>query len=432
MAVTPPLRYIHIDDYSPASLKRICIAVLALAAWAVFAAPAAARKEVVLYSFCQSTGCPDGQYPYSPMVQDARGNLFGTTLEGGNANNAGTIYELEKVKSGWLFHSLYSFCSQSGCTDGNAPEGGLIVDTAGNLYGTTVLGGRKNNGVIFELKRNGRFKVLYRFCEHAKCADGAGPVAGLTYQGQQSGQLYDGISTLYGTTESGGPANWGLVYSIAPGEQESVLYAFGANNNANDGQGPLAPVIMDSEGNLYGTTDGGGHPNGGTIFSITPAGNESMSFAFCSQGQDCGCNPGTGALLMRADGTLVGTTPQCGYYNEGVAYSFDSGTYTALAPFCNASHPCKSGARPESALVQDTSGNLYGVAPLIGRSDSDKGTVFELTGSKLKVLYAFCTQTNCVDGASPYSKLIMDSRGELFGTTTQGGAFNGGTIFELP
>ena len=206
-----------------------------------------------------------------------------------------------------------------------------------------------------------------------------------------------------------------------------MLYAFGANNNASDGQAPLALVIVDSEGNLYGTTNVGGSSNEGTIFTINPAGNESVLFSFCPGQQECGCNPGTGALLMRADGSLVGTTLGCGEYDEGLAYSYSSGTYTALAPFC--SHTCKSGARPEGGLVEDTSGNLYGVAP---QGESGQGTVFELTGSKLDARYTFCAQTDCVDGANPYSKLIMNSRRALFGTTAQGGAFNGGTIFELP
>src|SRR5947209_14230709 len=90
---------------------------------------ASVGHEKVLYSFCQTSGCPDGQDPYSPMVQDAHGNLFGTAAAGGNSSNAGTIYELQKVKRNWVFHSLYTFCSQTNCTDGNAPSGGLIVDT---------------------------------------------------------------------------------------------------------------------------------------------------------------------------------------------------------------------------------------------------------------------------------------------------------------
>jgi hypothetical protein len=134
---------------------------------------------------------------------------------------------------------------------------------------------------------------------------------------------------------------------------------------------------------------------------------------------------------MKGDGTLVGTTPLGGIFGEGVLYSFATGTYTTVAHFCNA-HTCKSGGNSQSALIEDAYGNLYGVAPLGGRNDSDKGTVFELTGTTLKAIYSFCAQTNCADGAYPYSKLLVNSRGALFGTTTRGGAFNGGTIFELP
>jgi uncharacterized repeat protein (TIGR03803 family) len=366
------------------------------------------------------------------MVQDAQGNLFGTTILGGNTHNAGTIYELQKAGKNWLFHSLYSFCSQTNCTDGNSPEGGLIVDTSGDLYGTTGIGGDANHGVVYELRKNGKLKVLYSFCAQAQCADGASPVGGLTYQGQQTGQIYDGTPTLYGTTEIGGPADWGLVYTIAPGTSESVLYALGADNNPYDGQEPLDPLIMDSEGNLYGTTNLGGSTNAGTIFTINPSGMETMSFAFCSQGgQDCGGEPGYGALLMTPNGALVGTTRAGGYYADGVIYSFAGGHYTTLAAFCNASHPCRSGGGAECALIEDSSGNLYGVAPLGGKSGPEPGAVFEFSGLKLKPIYTFCARANCTDGQHPYSKLIMNSRGHLFGTTIDGGAYNAGTIFEL-
>jgi uncharacterized repeat protein (TIGR03803 family) len=256
--------------------KLFRIPFVAIAASIVVALPASARIEKVLYSFCQTTGCPDGQDPYSPMVQDAHGNLFGTTLAGGNASNAGTIYELQKVKRSWVFHSLYSFCSQTNCTDGSTPYGGLIVDVSGNLYGTTLLGGNANDGAVYELQKNGTFKVLYSFCALSSCADGAQPYAGLTYQGQQTGAFYDGSSPLYGTTSSGGVSNLqsGVVYTITPGGVESVLYAFGEGfNNFNDGVKPLAPLTMDSDDNLYGTTNNGGSTNSGTIFGVSPSGS---------------------------------------------------------------------------------------------------------------------------------------------------------------
>lgn len=389
----------------------------------------AARTETVLYSFCQASGCPDGQFPYAPMVQDTKGNFYGTTLGGSNANNAGTIYELEHVKKSWVFHSLYSFCAKTNCTDGSSPAG-LILDTSGNLYGTATLGGKAGQGVVFELRKNGKFKVLYSFCTKLQCADGALPQAGLTYQGQQNGQLYDGISTLYGTAEEKGPYDRGVVYSITPDGSESSLYGFGADNNANDGNGPGNTPIMDSEGNLYGTTGAGGSENGGTIFSINSSGMETMSFSFCSQGADCGFYPGQGALLMTPDGALVGTTPNGGMYDSGVIYSFAAGTYQTLASFCGKTY-CKSGGDARGGLIEDSSGNLYGVAPLGGNDVEGAGSVFEFTGSRLRVLYTFCAQANCADGKAPYPKLIMNSRGRLFGTTAEGGAYNGGTIFEL-
>jgi|SRR5579862_170101 len=402
-------------------------AVCAVARPAYPAALPAARKEVVLYSFCQTSGCPDGQFPYGPMVQDARGNFYGTTVAGGNKNNAGTIYEFERVKKAWVFHSLYSFCTRTNCTDGSSPEGGLIVDTSGNLYGTAVLGGNANQGVVFELRKHGKFKILYSFCAKKNCTDGALPDSGLAYQGQRNGQLYDGKSTLYGTAEEKGPHSRGVAYAIAPDGSESTLYGFGAD--ADDGADPMDPLIMDGAGNLYGTTSSGGSENGGTIFGINPSGVETMSFSFCSQGANCGFYPGQGGLLMTPDGALVGTTPNGGTYVSGVVFSFSTGTYQTLASFCNGSL-CPSGGDARGALIEDSSGNLYGVAPLGGNTEGG-GTVFEFTGSRLKALYSFCALANCADGKAPYAKLIMNSRGDLFGTTTAGGAYNGGAIFEL-
>jgi len=361
------------------------------------------------------------------MVQDARGNFYGTTTVGGNANNSGTIYELERAKKNWVFHTLYSFCSRTNCKDGRYPAG-LIVDTSGNLYGTAAGGGNGNEGVVFELRKNGKLSVLYKFCARSGCVDGAAPQAGLAYQGQQNAQLYDGISPLYGTAEDGGAYNQGVVYTITSGGPESALYNFGANSD--DGNGPVDPVIVDTTGNLYGTTSAGGSENAGTIYSISPTGTETMSFSLCSQGEDCGFYPGTGALLMTPDGTLIGTIPNGGAYDGGVIYSFTAGTYQTLANFCNGS-TCPTGAAARGALIEDPFGNLYGVAPLGGKNGTNAGTVFEFTGSRLRTLYSFCALTNCTDGKTPYSKLIMDSHGHLFGTTAGGGTFNGGTIFEL-
>jgi uncharacterized repeat protein (TIGR03803 family) len=337
------------------------------------------------------------------------------------------------VKKSWKLRTLYKFCSQTNCTDGDAPAGALVIDSSGNLYGTTDDGGNENGGVVYELQKGGAYKVLYSFCALSQCADGSHPFAGLAYQGQQSGETYDGVSTLYGTAARGGPMNWGVVYTIAPGEAESVLYGFGADDNADDGDGPTTPLILDSAGNLYGTTPGGGSTGGGTIFGITPQGSETLSFAFCSQEpQDCGADPGIGGLLMTPDGTLFGTTQESevGGTLRGVLYSFANGTYSTLANFC-AHRKCKQGVGPEAALVQGPSGNLYGSASQGGGGTDNSGAVFEFTGSRLRAIYKFCAKPKCADGSNPYSRLLITSHGAMLGTTSQGGAFNEGTIFEL-
>lgn len=408
-------------------ILRQCWGVCAAAVLALLPVPAAAgRVETLLHSFCQKSGCPDGQDPFSAMVQDAAGNLYGTTVYGGNSidggqDSAGTIYELAKKGKHWKFRRLYRFCSQTNCTDGYWPYGGLIVDTSGNLYGTTNGG----FGTVYELAANGTFRVIYKFCEQQKpgyCADGNSPYAGLSYQGQQTGRLYDGKSTLYGTTVDGGPAGHGVVFSLTPGGSETVLYTDQMDDDAV--WEPYAPVIPDSAGNLYGTSYNAG--DAGTLFEVSVSGQLSVLHWFC--GAVCnhdGAYPRSGGLLMTPDGALFGTTPFGG--KGGVIYTYVSGAFAVAATFCKTGD-CSSGASPEGSLVMDAAGNLYGVAP---ESETGEGTVFKSRdGRQPKALYTFCQLGNCADGKAPYSKLVL-SNGYLYGTTTQGGAYDGGTVFRI-
>jgi uncharacterized repeat protein (TIGR03803 family) len=204
----------------------------------------AAGQETVLHSF---TGGFDGRSPSGGVIRDAAGNLYGTTEYGGTGN-AGTVYKLDAAAQETV---LYTF---SGGVDGFFPQGGVIRDTAGNLYGTTALGGTINSGVVYKVDTTGQETVLYKFTG----ADGYGPYAGV---------VRDSAGNLYGTTFNGGAMNLGVVYQLDTAGQETVLYSF---TGGSDGGQPGVGVIRDSAGNLYGTAPIGGTKGGGVAFKLTP------------------------------------------------------------------------------------------------------------------------------------------------------------------
>ena len=186
------------------------------------------------------------------LLQDASGNLYGTTFAGGT-NGYGTVF---KVTPAGVETVLYSF---SGGTDGQYPQAGLIQDASGNLYGTTygidLYGGTNSNGTVFKVTPSGVGTVLYSF---GTGTDGNYPYAGL---------IQDASGNLYGTTTGGGANNKGTVFKVTPAGVETVLHSFGTGT---DGRYPYAGLIQDTSGNLYGTTHGGGTNNIGTVFKISP------------------------------------------------------------------------------------------------------------------------------------------------------------------
>jgi uncharacterized repeat protein (TIGR03803 family) len=203
-------------------------AVLALAAGG---SASAAPTETVLHSFSGN----DGAQPIAGLIADGNGNLYGTTAKGGASGN-GVVF---KLAPGGTYTVLYSF---TGGSDGRFPQAGLIADSSGNLYGTTQFGGATGNGVVFKLTPGGTETVLYSFCHLPGCTDGAYPQAGL---------IADSSGNLYGTTPYGGASNDGVVFKLASGGTETVLYSF---LGGGDGAFPGAALIADGSGNLYGTT----------------------------------------------------------------------------------------------------------------------------------------------------------------------------------
>jgi len=322
--------------------------------------------QTVIHAF---TG-KDGAYPTATLIIDNAGNLYGTTQLGG-ARNLGVVFELTpNTGGGWTEKVLHSF---SGGYDGETPRAGLIADPAGNFYGTTVLGGAHSEGAAFELmpiSTGWKYRVLHSFGEKGKR-----PFGGL---------IFDTSGNLYGTTWGGGLVGSGVVFELkrnSGGEwREIVLHSFmGRKVASKDGRQPFVGLVFDGKGNLYGATDAGGtHHNGrGVIFELMPASN--------------------------------------GKWTEKVLhYGELDGGYGYL-----------------SSLVFDAAGNLYGGASAGGRNYF--GTIFRLEPTtsgfwRETVVHSFQC---CGDGTSPTGALIWDSAGNLYGTTVGGGTYGYGTVFQV-
>ncbi len=394
--------------------KRMACIVFLFCALAI-SAPA---QLTTLASFNKADGRDPG-WPASPFVQGTNGNFFGTTGAGG-ANDEGTVFEMSPAGA---LVTLYSFCSQPGCSDGAVPNAGLIQATNGNFYGTTSVGGTNNFGTVFELTPAGKLTTLYRFCSLSGCPDGVNPSAGLV-------QAADG--NLYGTTSIGGAFGNGTVFKITKVGVLTTLASFDVSNGNDPAFGSL---IQGADGSFYGTTISGGTNSGccGTVFRVTPRGKLTTLYSFCAQPNCTDGDEVFGGLVQGVDGSLYGTT------SAGGANGFDFGTVFKLtgAGKLVTLHRFNftDGAFPEAALVQGTDGNFYGTTPNGGANG--RGTLFEVTPSgTLTTLYNFCLQSNCPDGTGPFESLMQATNGQFYGTTFAGGTSTNciggcGTAFSL-
>jgi uncharacterized repeat protein (TIGR03803 family) len=412
---------------------------------AMTAIAAHAQTFTTLFSF----DGPNGATPWGGLVQATNGDLYGITAAGGDntsntcpafyPNSCGTVFKI--TTSGRLM-TLYSFCLQSGCTDGwePGPFARLVQATNGDLYGTTEAGGADGGGTVFKITPSGALTPLYSFLSQGS-TDGYSPYAGLV-------QATNG--DLYGTTVHGGAnGDYGTVFKITPNGTLTTLYSFCAQPNCVDGSQPFAALVQATNGDFYGTTPAGG-ANGdyGTIFKITPSGTLTTLYSFCSK-PNCtdGASP-YGALVQATNGDFYGTT-----YNGGVGAAPGAGTVFRITPngrlttlysFCSQPN-CTDGENPFAGLVQGTDGNLYGTTEIGGANNppvGGYGTVFSITpGGTLTTLYSFCPGFNtgpCTDGASPEAGLVQDTNGTFYGTTASGGANeciinygSCGTVFSL-
>jgi uncharacterized repeat protein (TIGR03803 family) len=407
---------------------------------------AAAAKLKTLHSFC--TGCQDGAVPLGRVIGDSSGNFFGTTFQAGS-NFSGTVYELIATGGGkFKFKVIHEFCTKANCPDGASPFTSLIMDTNGDIYGTTESGGTSNNGTVFELVPNAdhsKYKLvtLYNFCPQQPCVDGDFPQAGLTYAGAQNGALYDGTSPLFGTARGGANNSGasGVVYELnfVPGKtkpKEKVLYNFCAQTNCSDGALP-SELIIDDQGNLFGTTLQGGTNNQGTAFELSPSGNtftETVLYRFCTLANCADGQSSQVPLARDSSGNLYGTTEFGGAFNKGTVFKIvpngGSSTESVLYSFCAQSN-CTDGAEPTAGVNIDASGNIIGITSVGGAFDVNGGTIFKISGGTESVLFSFCEVAGCPTGKQPVAGLTADGSGTLFGVTSFGGQFGFGSVFRF-
>ncbi len=407
-------------------LPRTLIFALTWSAAAILlSGDAAAQEETVLYNFDNNS--IDATYPRVGLTFDKANNLYGTSTLGG-IYDGGTVYKLTHGAGGvWTESMLYSFSPKA--KYGADLISGVVFDKAGNLYGTTTLGGAKNNGRVFELspQPGGDWTGKYPYLFGQNSTDGTTPLGGV---------IVDNAGNLYGTTVYGGTGTCfsngcGTVFKLSPNAdgrwQEKILYNF--VNNGTDGVNPYTGLTFDTAGNLYGTTNSGGAYNQGTVFQLSPSASgtwtETIVHSFGN-----GADPGLPRSLVFNRGNLYGSTAEgagagtvfelspavSGGWTEQILYTFISGNSDPTYP---------------GGIVLDAAGNIYGIS---GGGTGLNGTVFELTPQTggtwaLNVLYNF--NDLGTTGADPVGPLVLDKQGNLYGVTQYGGSKNAGLVFEV-
>jgi uncharacterized repeat protein (TIGR03803 family) len=366
------------------------------------------------------TGSTDGGYAFAPLILDSAGNLYGTTYQGGDYNcdpanpgrGCGVVYRVDSAGNETV---LYSFRTHP---DAGFPQGGLVRDSAGNLYGTTTWGGASNSGTVFKLDLTGKETVLYSFTGGK---DGGFPYAAV---------VRDSAGNLYGTTLQGGMLSCviqrtgngcGVVFKVDKNGKKTILHRF----NGHDGAWPQGQLLRDSQGNLYGTTYTG-TTNSGTVFRIDSAGKFTVLHWF--NGGSDGSNPRAG-LIRDGAGNLYGTTESGGASSRGTVFKIDKiGKETILYNFTLGA----DGGSPYGALVRDAAGNLYGTTFLGGDPACDGGigcgVIFKLDKNGHEtVLHNF----EGTPGEFPRAGLVMDASGNLYGTTAGNNLATYGSVFKL-
>ena len=394
-----------------------------LAIVAIFAVSSWAASTQVIYSFA---GDEDGEYADTDLVMDKLGDIYGTTVQGGDFGS-GTVFELSPSGDGWVHTVMYSF---TGGRDGGEPYKGVTLDAAGNLYGTAVTGGggrcEGGCGVVYKLTgSNGSWaqSVIYHFTGGA---DGSGPGTGLTI---------DTSGNIYGMTPTGGSHGFGTIFELSPQADGSwkftVLHGFtGGTDGSSASAGRL---LLDAGGNLYGVATTGGANGAGVAFRLERGGEKGFTFEtiYAFTGQP-GAGFPYGGLIQDKAGDFYGTTYYDGANNLGSVYrlSHPRGIWTGTMLYSFTGG--KDGSGPISTLVSDAQGNLYGTASE-GGGGCGCGTIFRLhrKGDGTWTEGTASHFTGAPGGAFPYNGMVSDSAGNLYGATVHGGTGDDGAIYKF-
>ena len=394
-----------------------------------------AQTYTVLHSF---SGAADGATPYSGVTLDRGGNLYGTANEGGDTascgGGCGTVYQLKRAGAGWILNSLYIFHRN----DGAYPYAGVVFGPGGSLYGSTSSGGNGSQycfdgcGLIFKLNPpatachnvtcSWQITSLYKFAGWPNDGEGPGNVA------------FGSVGNIYGTAGGGfgyceDLPGCGIVFELSPGSggwSETILYDF-ANGG---GFSPNPFVVLDSTGNVYGTTNNDFLPYN-TVFEVTPEGNNSP-FQTLYDFYYGGPTIPLGGVIFDTAGNLYGTTSTGGSGNGGVVFelmhSGNSWIFNVLYNLVNPGTMYSPG--PRGNLAMDAAGSLYGTTYADGANGC--GSIFKLTQSNGNWTYTSLHDFTCgSDGAYPYSTVVLDSAGNVYGTASAGGSQNKGVVFEI-
>jgi uncharacterized repeat protein (TIGR03803 family) len=406
------------EKHMPRTTSSTISSILAACTLALILATgvAAQATEKVLYTF---TGGNDGGAPEAGLTSDGKGNFFGTTQIGGSSG-FGAVFELSPGPNGtWTEQAIYSFSFNN--NDGFDPWGGVVFDSKGNLYGTTLAGGTSFQGTVYQLSPGSggiwTEKIIYNF---AGGSDASFAVTTL---------VFDKAGNLYGTSDAGGAFGFGTVFQLVPGSNgtwtEKVNYSF---TGGNDGAYPYGgSLVVDANGNLYGVAPNGGIHDYGVVFELLPgsSGNWTQKVLYAFEGGAAGSSP-IGSLVFDSAGNLFGASAYSifelspgsnGVWTQKAIHNFKGGN---------------DGAYPEAGLIFDKSGSLFGTTNAGG---NHRGTVFSLTPSSNgvwteRVLHRFAPSGG--DGIFPaFCSLALDGSGNLYGTTPQGGTSNLGVVFEV-
>jgi len=401
-----------------------------------FVSPGYAKgyKLKTVYSFCSEDNCTDGQNPQGLLLDPSGKVIYGTTMFGG-AHGGGTAFTLTRNKHGkWKHAKIYDFACSGLCPGGWVPTTGkLIRDTAGNLYGTTQRGGVGDSGGGYELVKSGKtwqFKALYDACQTDHCADGRGS-EGLTYSGADAGDAYDGVSPLYGASETDGSLNEGVFFSLTPNGGNWTKAIFYTLHGAGTG-GRLA---LDSAGDFFGIAY---HLPTGSAFLFElqkTSGQWGIHTLHTFSGTADGVRP-LSPLLLDASENIFGAT-QAGGDSQiiggggGVVFQWDGSTFNTVEAFCSVEN-CKDGYAPQGGPTSDAGGNVIGTVSEGGKYGW--GAVYSNDGSSTTLLYSFCKKQSgdsCPDGSEPYGEVLADGSGNIFGMTYNDAVGPNGEIFEL-